>query len=121
MEHGGPVAGGWLARFLRARGPVGSPLSAVALAPTLPASLSGAPAAAAFRSLDEFTLMKPAQAKRRPEFAAQLRRLYEAEDETLRAAAANTLTTENLRVSFSALKKVATFLSTLACIHWPKK
>lgn len=97
MEHGGLAPGGWLARFLRARGPVRSPLSAVALAPTLPASLSGAPAAAAFRSIDEFTLMKPGQAKQRPEFAAQLQRLYEAEGETLRTAAANT---------FEALRRI---------------
>jgi uncharacterized protein (DUF1501 family) len=97
MEHGGPNAGGWLARFLRARGPVQSPLSAVALAPTLPASLSGAPAAAAFRSLDEFTLTKPQDVKERPDFTEQLRRLYEAEDIALRASAANT---------FEALRRI---------------
>src|SRR6186713_2166476 len=33
MEHGGVAAGGWLGRFLRARGQSRSPLSAVALAP----------------------------------------------------------------------------------------
>src|SRR5436190_19142432 len=53
MEHGGPTAGGWLGRFLRSRGPASGPLSAVALAPTLPELLSGAPAASAFESLAE--------------------------------------------------------------------
>ncbi|MDA0767183.1 MAG: DUF1501 domain-containing protein [Verrucomicrobia bacterium] len=95
MEHGGPVAGGWLARFLRARGPVQSPLAAVALAPTLPASLSGAPSAAAFTSLDEFSLMEGSVEL--PNFPAQLRRLYEAEGPTMRAAAANT---------FEALRRI---------------
>src|SRR3954470_19079023 len=50
MEHGGMAAGGWLGRFLRTRGPAESPLSAIALSPTLPESLSGAPSAAAFES-----------------------------------------------------------------------
>jgi uncharacterized protein (DUF1501 family) len=49
MEHGGVVTGGWLARFLRARGPSAGPLSAVALAPTLPEMLSGAPSASRAR------------------------------------------------------------------------
>src|SRR6478736_2829397 len=31
MEHGGTAAGGWLGRFLRARGPSQHPLAAVAL------------------------------------------------------------------------------------------
>jgi uncharacterized protein (DUF1501 family) len=97
MEHGGPVAGGWLGRFLRARGPVQSPLSAVALAPTLPASLSGAPSAAAFRSLDEFSLMQSRDAQPRPDFERELLRLYEEEDEALRTAAANT---------FEALRRI---------------
>ena len=97
MEHGGPVAGGWLARFLRARGPARSPLSAVALAPTLPASLSGAPAAAAFRSLDEFSLMDARDVASRPAFARELRRLYDAENQPLRDAAANT---------FEALRRI---------------
>jgi len=95
MEHGGPVAGGWLARFLRARGPVQSPLAAVALAPTLPASLSGAPSAAAFSSLDEFSLMEGAE--KLPSFPQQLRRLYEAESPTMKTAAANT---------FEALRRI---------------
>ncbi|MCF7732374.1 MAG: DUF1501 domain-containing protein [Akkermansiaceae bacterium] len=97
MEHGGSTAGGWLARFLRARGPASSPLSAVALAPTLPASLSGAPSAAAFRSLDEFSLMAGGAAETLPAFARELRRLYDAEDQSLRTAAANT---------FEALRRI---------------
>lgn len=97
MEHGGLQAGGWLGRFLRARRPVSSPLSAIALSPTLPASLSGAPAAAAIRSLDEFTLMNDKDLIERPDFMAQLRRLYEAEEEALRSSAANT---------FAALQRI---------------
>ncbi len=64
MEHGGVAAGGWLGRFLRARGPAQSPLSAVALAPTLPECLSGAPSAAAFQSLGEFAIFGKGEADR---------------------------------------------------------
>jgi uncharacterized protein (DUF1501 family) len=85
MEHGGVAAGGWLGRFLRARGPASSPLSAVALAPTLPESLSGAPAAAAFQSLGEFSIGQVEAS-----FPRELRRLYEREGGDLRTAAANT-------------------------------
>src|SRR5436190_2814030 len=56
MEHGGLAAGGWLGRFLRLRGPTESPLAAVALAPTLPECLSGAPSAAAVQSLEDFAI-----------------------------------------------------------------
>ena len=95
MEHGGIAAGGWLARFLRARGPALSPLSAVALSATLPASLSGAPSAAAFQSLAEFKLMdRDAQG---PDFARELRRLYEMEQGALRVAAEGT---------FEALRRI---------------
>lgn len=44
MEHGGPVGGGWLGRFLRFRtGAPGAGLGAVALGKALPESLRGAP------------------------------------------------------------------------------
>lgn len=85
MEHGGVAAGGWLGRFLRVRGPSMSPLSAVALAPTLPECLSGAPAAAAFQTLREFSVGRVEDA-----FPRELRRLYERESGRLREAAANT-------------------------------
>ena len=91
MEHGGPAAGGWLGRFLRARGPAAGPLSAVALAPTLPELLSGAPAASAFESLAEFAISNPERDERVPvEFPRALRRLYELETDALREAARNT-------------------------------
>ena len=99
MEHGGVAAGGWLGRFLRARGGSPSPLSAVALSPTLPEMLSGAPGAAAFRTLDEFALSKREgeslekfALRRRGEqmLHRELRRLYELESDGLRAAATNT-------------------------------
>ena len=92
MEHGGLAAGGWLGRFLRARGPSGGPLSAVALAPTLPEMLSGAPSAAAIQSIGEFALGKDLK----PEFPRELERLYALEQESqplgaaLRAAAVST-------------------------------
>jgi uncharacterized protein (DUF1501 family) len=91
MEHGGPAAGGWLGRFLRGRNAAQSPLSAVALAPTLPEMLSGAPAAAAFESLGEFSLSEGRGGSRMPpEFPRELRRLYELESDALRDAARNT-------------------------------
>ncbi len=86
MEHGGFVAGGWLARFLRARGPGRSPLSAVALSPTMPEVLSGAPSAAAFQRLSEFSFGQ----KTTPNFPNELRRLYELEKGPLRVAAEST-------------------------------
>ena len=86
MEHGGVVAGGWLGRFLRARGQTQSPLSAVALAPTMPEILSGAPNAAAFRDIQEFSF---GHALSDP-FPRQLERLYAAESDDLRMAAQNT-------------------------------
>jgi uncharacterized protein (DUF1501 family) len=91
MEHGGPTSGGWLGRFLRTQNPSPNPLSAVALSPTLPEMLSGAPAAAAFESLDEFALGGRSGGRRLPaEFSHELRRLYELETDALRDAARNT-------------------------------
>jgi uncharacterized protein (DUF1501 family) len=91
MEHGGPAAGGWLARFLRACGRNASPLSAVALAPTLPEMLSGAPVATAFESFAEFSIANRQRNEKVPEaFPRELRRLYELETDALRDAARNT-------------------------------
>jgi uncharacterized protein (DUF1501 family) len=90
MEHGGPAAGGWLGRFLRGKNPTQSPLSAVALSPTLPELLSGAPAAAAFESLAEFSLAEGRGRRIPAEFPRELRRLYELEHDELRDAARNT-------------------------------
>ncbi len=97
MEHGGVAAGGWLGRFLRARGPAASPLSAVALAPTLPESLSGAPSAAALESLEEFAISDKRTGATKPDFARELRRLYALEHGPLRDAATNT---------FEALRRI---------------
>ena len=91
MEHGGPTSGGWLGRFLHAVNPSPNPLSAVALAPTLPELLSGAPAAAAFESLAEFSLGGRGHANKVPaSFPCELRRLYELETDGLRDSARNT-------------------------------
>src|SRR3954471_2615803 len=86
MEHGGVVAGGGLARFLRAKGPSRSPLGAVAIAPALPELLSGAPSVAAFESAEEFSLGRSLS----PNFARELKKLYAAERDGLRIAAENT-------------------------------
>lgn len=96
MEHGGVAAGGWLGRFLRVRGPSGSPLAAVALAPTLPESLSGAPSAAALESISDFALSGE-RGPTKQDFARELQRLYALETDALRDAAANT---------FEALRRI---------------
>ena len=91
MEHGGPASGGWLGRFLRAVNPTPNPLSAIALSPTMPEVLSGAPSAAAFESLSDFSLGGRGGGKRLPvNFSRELRRLYELETDALRDAARNT-------------------------------
>ncbi len=97
MEHGGFVAGGWLGRFLRARGPAAGPLSAVALAPTLPEMLSGAPSAAAIQSIAEFGLGPEVQ----PAFPRELERLYAREDGPLGAALRDAATN-----TFTALRRI---------------
>jgi uncharacterized protein (DUF1501 family) len=97
MEHGGVAAGGWLGRFLRARGSVESPLSAVALSPTLPESLSGAPSAAAFQSFEEFAIADKRGRAAKDIFTRELQRLYALEQDTLRDAAATT---------FEALRRI---------------
>ncbi len=51
------VSGGWLARHLRSRpGPAPAALAALAIGPTIPESLRGAPGASAVDSLEEFQI-----------------------------------------------------------------
>src|ERR1700704_109789 len=64
MEHGEAygrtIGGGWLGRYLRSR--TGSDLthfSALAIGPTIPESLRGAPAASAMESLEEVQIKTP--------------------------------------------------------------
>jgi len=64
MEHGESynqtIGGGWLGRHLRTRaGSELTPLSAVAIGPTIPESLRGAPTASAIYSLDEIQIKAP--------------------------------------------------------------
>ncbi|MGH9769822.1 MAG: DUF1501 domain-containing protein [Blastocatellia bacterium] len=60
QEGGRSVGGGWLGRHLRSRaGKRMTPLSAVAIGPTIPESLRGAPSASAIRSLDEIQINAP--------------------------------------------------------------
>jgi uncharacterized protein (DUF1501 family) len=66
MERGEPqgrsLVGGWLGRHLRSRaGGQVTPLSAVAIGPTIPESLRGAPSASALRSLDEIQINTPSR------------------------------------------------------------
>ena len=105
MEHGGLAAGGWLARFLRARGPTQSPLSAVALSATLPESLSGAPSAAALQSLEEFAISSKKGGGDDAAFKRELRRLYDLERGPVKDAAAATFEALNRIESIDAKAK----------------
>ena len=105
MEHGGIAAGGWLARFLRARGPSQSPLSAVALSATLPESLSGAPSAAALQSLEEFAISSKKDGKNDDAFKRELRRLYDLERGPVKDAAVATFEALNRIESIDAKAK----------------
>lgn len=76
--YGASLGGGWLARHLRTRlGDSASPLSGVAIAPTLPESLNGATAASAFRSVDEIHL--PSSAGNAAAVSKALACMYSAE------------------------------------------
>lgn len=65
MEHGEgagrTIGGGWLGRHLRSRiGHNLTPLSAVAIGPTVPESMRGAPTVSAINSIDELQLVSAA-------------------------------------------------------------
>jgi uncharacterized protein (DUF1501 family) len=82
IEHGESyrknIGGGWLGRHLRSRiGGSDSPLAGVAIGPTLPESLRGAPAASALHSLDELQL--PVSSGDPKAVSRALSKLYEAE------------------------------------------
>lgn len=87
MEHGGIGGGGWLARYLRNRGAEveSGALAAVALGPSLPECLRGAPAATVLQSLDQFSMGEGGDA-----IVRELRRLYEPEAGPLGAVARDT-------------------------------
>lgn len=63
MEHGESyghtIGGGWLGRYLRTRTADMTPLSAVAIGPTIPESLRGAPTASAIESIEEVQIKTP--------------------------------------------------------------
>lgn len=88
MEHGGPAgAGGWVARFLRARSEeTFGPLSAVAVGTAVPESLRGAPVATVIKSLETFSLGKTAG-----RLTSALARLYGLEEGALGAAGRDAL------------------------------
>lgn len=101
IEHGEgyrgrtSVGGGWLGRHLRTRATINrgggeSPLAAVAVGPTIPESLRGAPAASAFSSVDEIQV--PAAAAGDPAAVSRaLAALYAAEVGVLGAQGKETL------------------------------
>lgn len=90
MERGGPLAGGWLGRFLRYReGRPPSALSAVALGKAMPEVLRGAPAATVMESLDTFSLGSGFGSTEILE--TELGALYGAEESILGPAARDTL------------------------------
>jgi uncharacterized protein (DUF1501 family) len=79
-SYGHSLGGGWLGRHLRARaGSEGgdSPLAGVSIGATLTESLRGAPAASAFRTLDDIQL--PASAGNPQAVSKALAKLYGAE------------------------------------------
>ena len=67
----GGVAGGWLARHLRTKPGSRGAVSAVALGPTLPESLRGAPGACALESIEQVALPEAS-----PAFTSALETLY---------------------------------------------
>lgn len=86
MEHGGRIAGGWLARFLRSSSrPIG-PLASVAIGTTMPESLRGAPGGVVVQSVEEFTVGSDDL-----ESIGRLRKLYEAAEGPLGKAGRSTL------------------------------
>ncbi len=114
IEHGEAsgknVGGGWLGRHLRIRaesggagagaaGRGGSPLAGIAIGPTLPESLRGAPSASAFHSVDEIQL--PASTGNPQAISSALAQLYGAEVGIIGQQGAETLDllkrVENLR------------------------
>ncbi len=72
MEHGeasgqtiGANGGGWLGRHLRSRtGQEMTPLTAIAIGPTVPEALRGAPSVSALQSLDEVRIKSPSNDSR---------------------------------------------------------
>jgi len=86
MEHGGNAGGGWLGRYLRARGPSASALSAVAIGTTQPESLRGAPAGAVMQTVRDFSFGDDD-----PTVIDQLAKLYAAEAGPLGQAARDTV------------------------------
>jgi uncharacterized protein (DUF1501 family) len=94
VEHGesGPSkeAGGWLARYLRARTDAGA-LGAIAIGERIPEALRGAPQATALRTVGEIAL-------RRPRAERTLRSLY--------AASNDALLMDPARSTFELLRKI---------------
>ncbi len=90
MEHGGPVAGGWLGRFLRYRdGKAPTALSAIALGKAMPEVLRGAPAATVMESMETFSLGKGGGSTSK--LQAELATLYGKDATILGPAARDTL------------------------------
>jgi uncharacterized protein (DUF1501 family) len=89
MEHGGTRGGGWLGRYLLARGASQSALAAVAIGTTRPESLRGAPGGAVIQTVRDFGLDANAN------FVERLAMLYAGEQGPLGAAGRSTLDAVN--------------------------
>ncbi|HEV8428677.1 MAG TPA: DUF1501 domain-containing protein [Pyrinomonadaceae bacterium] len=93
MEHGESyghtIGGGWLGRYLRTRAADMTPLSAVAIGPTIPESLRGAPTASAIESIEEVQIKTPSG--NASGVASVLSALYAAEGEMVGQAGKATL------------------------------
>lgn len=89
MEHAGKdTGGGWLARYLRARGNAASALCAVAIGTTRPESLRGAPAGAVMQTLRDFSFGEDD-----PTIIDHIAKLYAVESGSLGQAAHDTIAT----------------------------
>jgi uncharacterized protein (DUF1501 family) len=94
MERGaandqGDETGGWIARHLLASNGASAPLRAVAFAPTMPESLSGATQALAIESLAEYRL--PVPDDKRDRYQSALASLYDSHGDVFSEGARNTL------------------------------
>lgn len=93
FESSQGAGGGWLGRHLRSRkGPAAGPLSAVAMRPTMPEVLRGAPAASAITAIDDLQIEAPKGERAAADRVARaLGQLYGAETDLLGHAGRGTL------------------------------
>jgi uncharacterized protein (DUF1501 family) len=110
MEHGGERGGGWLGRYLQARGSAQSALAAVAIGTTRPESLRGAPGGAVIQTVRDFGFEAD------PNIIKRLEQLYAKEVGPLGEAGRSTLeavrTLRDMRTDQSAPEHGARYPDT---------